>query len=109
MAWTSMNKGAKLYQWLLNGFCRKGDRNVEGKTRVHPTQKPVGLIVDILNDFTKENEIILDCFGGSGSTLIACEQTNRQCRMMEYEAHYCDVIIARWEKLTGKKAELING
>lgn len=53
MAWTSMNKGAKLYRWLWNGLCRKGKRDIEGKTRVHPTQKPVGLIADILNDFTK--------------------------------------------------------
>lgn len=109
MAWTSMNKGAKLYQWLWNGLCRKGDREVEGKTRVHPTQKPVGLIVDILNDFTKENEVVLDCFGGSGSTLIACEQINRKCRMVEYEPYYCDIIIARWEKLTGKEAVKIYG
>lgn len=109
MAWTSMNKGAKLYQWLWNGLCRKGDREVEGKTRVHPTQKPVGLIVDILNDFTKENEVVLDCFGGSGSTLIACEQINRKCRMVEYEPYYCDIIISRWEKLTGKEAVKIYG
>lgn len=109
LAWTSMDKGAKLYKWLWNGLCRKGDRSIEGKTRVRPTQKPVGLIADILNDFTKENEIILDCFGGSGSTLIACEQINRSCRMIEYESYYCDVIIERWEKLTGKEAVKIYG
>ena len=109
MAWTSFGKGAKLYKWLWNGLCRKGERSVEGKSRVHPTQKPVGLIAEILKDFTKENDIILDCFGGSGSTLIACEQIDRQCYMIEYEAHYCDVIIKRWETLTGEKAVLING
>lgn len=108
MAWTSFDKGAKLYKWLWNGLCRKGERSIEGKSRVHPTQKPVGLIAEILKDFTKENDIILDCFGGSGSTLIACEQIDRQCYMIEYEAHYCDVIIKRWETLTGKKAVKLN-
>jgi DNA modification methylase len=52
---------------------------------------------------------ILDLFGGSGSTLIACEKTKRKCFMMELDPHYVDVIIARWEKYTGQKAELING
>lgn len=108
MAWTSFDKGAKLYRWLWNGLCRKGERAVEGKSRVHPTQKPVGLIAEILKDFTKEDDIILDCFGGSGSTLIACEQIDLTCYMIEYEAHYVDVIIKRWENLTGKKAVLIN-
>ena len=107
MAWTSFDKGAKLYRWLWNGLCRKGERAVEGKSRVHPTQKPVGLIANILQDFTKENDIILDCFGGSGSTLIACEQTDRQCYMIEYEPYYCDVIIKRFEMLTGEKAVLL--
>ena len=109
LAWTSFDKGAKLYQWLWNGLCRKGDRKAEGSKRVHPTQKPVGLLADILNDFSKENDNIFDGFGGSGSTLIACEQTNRICYMIEYEPHYVDVIIARWEKFTGQKAVLLNG
>lgn len=108
MAWTSFDKGAKLYRWLWNGLCRKGERSIEGKSRVHPTQKPVGLIAEILKDFTNENDIILDCFGGSGSTLIACEQIDRQCYMIEYEAYYCDVIIERWEALTGEKAVKLN-
>ena len=58
----------------------------------------------ILQDFTNDGTIILDLFGGSGSTMIACEQLNRKCRMMELDPHYCTVIIARWEKLTGQKA-----
>ena len=109
MAWTSFDKGAKLYRWLWNGLCRKGERAIEGKSRVHPTQKPVGLIAEILKDFTKEDDIVLDCFGGSGSTLIACEQIDRTCYMIEYEAHYVEVIIKRWETLTGEKAVLLNG
>lgn len=108
LAWTSFDKGVKLYKFMWNGLVREGSREVEGKTRVHPTQKPVGMLARILDDFTNENDTVLDCFGGSGSTLIACEQTNRKCRMMELDPHYCDVIIKRWEALTGQKAELID-
>jgi len=75
---------------------------------IHPTQKPVSLSALAIGETTKENDIVLDFFGGSGSTLIACEQLNRKCRMMELDAHYCDVIIARWEKFTGKEAKLIT-
>ena len=108
LAWTSFNKGVRLYHFLWNGLCREGSREVEGKTRVHPTQKPVGMLADILKDFSEENDSILDCFGGSGSTLIACEQLNRKCYMMELDPHYVDVIIERWEHFTGQKAELIS-
>lgn len=108
LAWTSFDKGAKLYRWLWNGLCRKGERSIEGKTRVHPTQKPVGMLALILADFSNEGGTILDCFGGSGSTLMACEQTNRTCFMLEYEPAYIDVIIKRWEDFTGQKAELIS-
>lgn len=109
LAWTSFDKGVRLYHFLWNGLCREGSREVEGKTRVHPTQKPVGMLADILKDFSKENDSVLDCFGGSGSTLIACEQTGRKCFMMELDPHYVDVIIQRWENLTGEKAVLLNG
>lgn len=108
LAWTSFQRAAKLYKWLWNGLCRKGTRNIEGTKRVHPTQKPVGLIADILMDFSEEKNKVLDLFGGSGSTLIACEQINRRCYMMEYEAYYCDVIVKRWENLTGNRAVLLN-
>ena len=108
LAWTSFDKGVTLYHHLWNGLCREGSREVEGKTRVHPTQKPVGMLANILKDFSAENGSILDCFGGSGSTLIACEQTGRRCYMMELDPHYVDVIIERWENLTGKKAERIQ-
>lgn len=57
---------------------------------------------------SREGEIVLDIFGGSGSTLIACEQLNRKCYMMELQEHYCDVIINRWETLTGRKAVKIE-
>lgn len=74
----------------------------------HPTMKPIPLFAYLIKNSSKEENIILDSFGGSGTTLIACEQLNRKCFMMEYDPHYCDVIIARWEKLTGKTAEKIK-
>ena len=108
LAWTSIDRGVKLYSYLWNGLARQGSRALEGKKRVHPTQKPVGLMINILNDFSQEGDKVLDCFGGSGSTLIACEQTNRACYMIEYEPYYVDTIINRWETLTGGKAKLIK-
>ena len=108
LAWTSFDKGVKLYHFMWNGLAREGSRKVEGVTRVHPTQKPVGLMAKILSDFCSDGGLVLDCFGGSGSTLIACEQTGRNCYMMELDPHYVDVIIKRWENLTGKKAVLLN-
>lgn len=73
----------------------------------HATPKPLALCSRGIKTSSRDGDIVLDCFGGSGSTLIACEQLGRKCRMMELDPHYCDVIIARWEKLTGKKAEMI--
>ncbi len=75
---------------------------------LHPTQKPVSLPAFAIQKSTKPNDIVLDVFGGSGSTLIAAEQTGRRCYMSELEPKYCDVIIQRWENLTGQKAELIS-
>jgi len=75
----------------------------------HPTQKPVALPVMAITHTTVAKDSVLDLFGGSGSTLIACEQTDRTCFMLELDPKYVDVIIARWEKLTGETAELIEG
>lgn len=66
--------------------------------------KPIGLIANELQISSNKDSVILDCFGGSGSTLIACEQLKRKCRMIELSPHYIDVIIQRWQKLTGKDA-----
>lgn len=77
----------------------------EKTNRVHPTQKPVSLIEWVFRRFKYEAKTMFDAFGGSGSTLIACEKTNRKCFMMELDEHYCDVILTRWEKYTGKTAE----
>ena len=79
------------------------------KCDLHPTMKPVELVANCMMDATMESDIVLDVFGGSGTTIIASEQLGRKARLMELSPHYCDVIIARWEKLTGNKAELING
>lgn len=78
------------------------------KCDLHPTMKPVELVANCLNDATKAGDIVLDVFGGSGTTMVACEQLGRRARLMELDPHYCDVILARWEKLTGKHAVKIE-
>jgi DNA modification methylase len=80
----------------------------EQKNEFHPTQKPTALPERALTNSSKQGDVILDLFGGSGSTLIACEKTNRKCFMMELDPHYCDVIVTRWEQFTGQKAKLLN-
>lgn len=74
------------------------------KSDLHPTMKPVELVTSCLLDVSKKGQVVLDLFGGSGTTLIAAEETERHARLMEYDPHYCDVIIARWEDFTGLKA-----
>jgi DNA modification methylase len=71
---------------------------------VHPTQKPVELIERALSNSSKSGDIVIDCFGGSGSTLIACEKQGRDARLMELDPKYCDVIVKRWQEFTGKDA-----
>lgn len=102
-----------LYGWVKkHDFQRKGEQDKSvweykrTANKLHPTMKPVELIANALLNSTKSEENVLDLFGGSGSTLIACEQLNRKCFMMELDEHYCDVIIQRWENLTGKTAEM---
>ena len=74
----------------------------------HATPKPIKLCTRAIKSSSKVNENVLDVFGGSGSTLIACEQLERNCFIMELDPEFCQVIIDRWEKFTGKKAELID-
>lgn len=78
------------------------------KKRHHPTQKPIKLVEWFLNKYSDEKNKVVDLYGGSGSTLIACEQMNRQCFMLELDEKYCDVIIKRYERLTGQKAVLVD-
>ena len=75
------------------------------KKRCHPTQKPVDLVTWFFDYYSmQDKKLIVDLFGGSGSTLIACEKTNRDCCMMELDPKYCDVIIKRWQDFTGQQA-----
>ena len=101
MMWCSFHTPVRVYTQLWNGMIREGEKD----KRLHPTQKPIRILSNVLVDFTKDKEIIYDGFGGSGSTLIACEQLNRKCYMMELDPKYCSVIIERWEALTGKEAQ----
>ena len=75
---------------------------------LHPTVKPTRMVADAIMDCSKVGDIVLDAFAGSGSTLLACEKTKRQARLIEYDEKYGDVIIYRWEKLTKKKATLLE-
>ncbi len=79
------------------------------RSELHPTMKPVGLVEYFILNSSKAGDIVLDLFGGSGTTMIASEKLRRQARLMELDPKYCDVILARWEKYTGQKAKLQNG
>lgn len=83
-------------------------KNAQELRKLHSTVKPAGMLMDIILDSTNVGDIVLDAFGGSGSTLIAAEQTKRKARLIELNPRYCDVIIARWEALTGQKHEVIQ-
>ena len=78
-------------------------------SELHPTMKPIKLIARQIRNSSQPGEKVLDLFGGSGTTMIACEQMDRQCFMMEFDPHYADVIVDRWEALTGRKALKVNG
>ena len=106
LAWVKTDKSSvRIFRHLWKGFNKDSERN---EPRVHPTQKPIALSVWAFENYGKPKSV-LDSFLGSGSTLIACEKTNRVCYGMELDPHYCDVIINRWEQYTGKKARLVNG
>ncbi|MFN3612755.1 DNA-methyltransferase, partial [Tepidimonas sp.] len=75
------------------------------KNTLHPTQKPVEVPERAIRNSSRPGSLVLDCFGGSGSTLIACERTGRVCRVMELDPKYCDVIVRRWQDWTGQKAQ----
>lgn len=100
----------KRHNWYGKGKFRTSVWDVEKprKCDLHPTMKPVALVENALLNSSAVGDVVLDGFGGSGTTLIACEQLGRTCYMMEIDPHYAQVIIDRWEKLTGEKAELID-
>ncbi len=102
LCYTNIDKPVRMFTHIWDGF-RKGSE--KGEKGVHPTQKPVKLFEEIWEKFNT-GQVILDLFGGSGSTLMACERTSRHCRMMELDPKYCDVIVKRWQDFTGKEATL---
>lgn len=105
LAWTNTKKPARIFQHIWDGFRRESEK---GDKRVHPTQKPVALAEWCIDRFAPDAKAVLDLFGGSGSTMIACELKNKACFMMELSESYVDVIIERWIKFTGKEVYRIN-
>jgi DNA modification methylase len=105
-----------LYGWMKNGshswYSDRKQTSVwrfdKEKVVGHTTPKPVALVEKAVTNSSKSGDLVIDFFGGSGSTLIAAEKTGRNCYMMELDPKYCDVIVKRWEDFTGKKAELIT-
>ncbi len=96
-------------------FYGKGEQNKSiwhfdkpRESKLHPTMKPIPLVANAILNSSQAGDIVVDAFGGSGTTLIACEQTGRKARLMEFDPKYIDVIIKRWESFTGKKAVKIN-
>ena len=100
MAWTDSKKPARIFKHVWDGFRRDSEK---GQMRTHPTQKPVALFVECLKEISEGD--VLDLFGGSGSTLIACETLKRKCFMMEIDPIYCQIIINRYNELNKKKGE----
>jgi DNA modification methylase len=100
LAWTNQQGRTRMFTHQWHGMIKASE---QGQPRVHPTQKPVALAEWAFSEFDA-GSVVLDLFGGSGSTLIACEKTSRHCRMMELDPAYCDVIVKRWEDFTGNTA-----
>ena len=108
LAWTYHPHGkTKMYSQHWSGMIRAGSRDVELSKRVHPTQKPVGLFEQIIGDFAESSWSIIDPYAGSGTTLIAAHRTGHRCYAVELDEGYCDVIVKRWETLTGQKGRLV--
>lgn len=91
--------------WDYAGITGLGAKRLD-ELAMHPTVKPVALVADAIRDCSRRGEIVLDVFGGSGTTLIAAETCGRQARLLEYDPRYCDTIVTRWEAFTGKRATL---
>jgi len=102
------NGDARLHPLEDRKQCDVWDFDRPKRSDEHPTMKPVELVARAIQNSSNKGDQVLDLFGGSGTTLIACEQTGRECFMMELDPHYVDVIIKRWENFTGQKAVLIH-
>lgn len=107
LCWSKAKHKRALVRVLWKGIF--GLHKEDTKKRIHPTQKPADLVVWFLEKFSRQNSIIIDLFLGSGSTLIACEKTNRICYGMEIDPYYCDVIITRYVNYTGNNEIILNG
>lgn len=102
LCWPKSKHQREICRWMWLGIKQKEHEGA----RVHPTQKPVGMAQWFFERWGKSGDVVVDLYGGSGSTLLACEKADRKCLMIEMNPGYCDVIVARWEKLTGQKATL---
>ncbi len=102
LCWSRTPHHRQVVRILWSGFTAKE----RGEARTHPTQKPIALAVWFMEKHGKPTDLVADLYLGSGTTLIACEQLGRTCYGMEISPQYCDVIVQRWQKLTGKKAVL---
>lgn len=102
-----------IYGWFgTHNFHKSKDKSIlvypkPTKSKLHPTMKPVGLLRRLILNSSAVEDVVFDGFAGSGSLLLACEQTNRRCLAVELDPEYCQTVISRWEKLTGKKAEVL--
>lgn len=103
LAWTNQKTAVRIFKHMWNGMIRASEH---GQKRVHPTQKPVALALWCFEKYGESSKTILDLFGGSGSTLVACEKVDKISLIMELSPDYCDVIIKRWQDFTGKEAVL---
>ncbi len=106
IAWTNMQSPARIFYCIWQGLMKEQEQGIK---RQHPTQKPIKVLREMQETYSEELHIIADLFLGSGSTLIACKQTNRICYGIELDERYCDVILRRYKKLyPDAKFECLN-
>ena len=97
LAWTNFKTAVRKYDWTWNGMLQQNMKNKD--IRIHPTQKPLGLFEKILLDYSNENDLILDCFSGSGTTAVACYNTNRNFICIEKDKEYYEKSIKRLDEV----------
>lgn len=107
LCWSLQRHKYQIARVTWKGVCGHSKKD-DGAKKTHPSMKPVALVAWFFEHWGRNTNSVADPFGGSGSTLIACEKTNRKCFMMEIDPHYCGGIIERWQKYTGQKAEKLN-
>lgn len=96
LAWTNFKRAVRKYDWTWAGMLQENMK--EKEIRIHPTQKPVGLFMKILQDYSNENDLVLDCFSGSGTTAVACHNLHRRFICIERDKEYCEASIKRLEE-----------